>query len=68
MADEFKQFDKEPIIPVVRISRWTFGLREVILAIIAGILLIMCLILAGLFGTTNEKLANVPTASAIVGM
>lgn len=67
MSEEFKEFDKAPIIPVVRISRWSFGLREVILAIIAGILLIMCLILAGLFGSTNEKLANVPTASAIVG-
>ncbi|KAK3732169.1 hypothetical protein RRG08_026551 [Elysia crispata] len=67
MAEEFKQFDKAPIIPVVSINRWSFGLREVILAIIAGILLIMCLTFAGLFGSTNEKLNNVPTASAIVG-
>ncbi|RUS78892.1 hypothetical protein EGW08_013335 [Elysia chlorotica] len=67
MTEEFKQFDKAPIIPIVTFNRWSFGLREVILAVIAGILLVMCLTFAGLFGNTNEKLANVPSASAIVG-
>ena len=65
MAD---QSDRKSIIGEVRISRWTLGLREVILAIIVGVLFLLCFILAGVLNNSKERLANLPSASAVVGM
>ncbi|XP_059149213.1 endothelin-converting enzyme homolog [Physella acuta] len=58
MADEFKSFDKTPIINLINLNRWKFGLREIILGAIALLLLFLCVILASLFGKANNELSE----------
>ncbi|XP_059149216.1 endothelin-converting enzyme homolog [Physella acuta] len=58
MADEFKTYDKTPIISLININRWKFGLREIILGVIALLLLFLCVILASLVGKANNELSE----------
>uniref|UniRef100_A0A0B7AHI1 Peptidase M13 N-terminal domain-containing protein n=1 Tax=Arion vulgaris TaxID=1028688 RepID=A0A0B7AHI1_9EUPU len=68
MADEFKSYDKTPILSRFNISKWGCGIRELIFIAIAGVLLVMVLIFAGLYGNAESQrvLATSVGASAIV--
>ncbi|CAL1536730.1 unnamed protein product [Lymnaea stagnalis] len=63
MADEFKTYDKSPILEFITLKRWSFGLRETILAAIAVLLLVLCVIFAGLLGKAKDDLSEVSSAS-----
>ncbi|XP_059149269.1 neprilysin-2-like [Physella acuta] len=56
MADILEMHDKEPIIGFINIKKWKFGLREIILGVIALLLLLICFILSGLFNKVNNEL------------
>ncbi|XP_059149217.1 endothelin-converting enzyme 1-like isoform X1 [Physella acuta] len=57
MANSYDLNDKEPIIKFIRIKRWKFRLREIILGVIALLLLLICFILSGLFNKVSNELA-----------
>ncbi|KAL3841716.1 hypothetical protein ACJMK2_019822 [Sinanodonta woodiana] len=50
MAEKYKEFDKAPILPEIQISRFSFRVRELILAGFAVVTLVVCLILAIFIG------------------
>ncbi|BFZ05863.1 hypothetical protein BsWGS_08902 [Bradybaena similaris] len=69
MADEFKSYDKMPILSMLNIRKLSFGLRELILIGVSGVMLVMVLIFAGLYGNAASKLPYDASshAEAIVG-
>ena len=57
MADQFNTYDKSPIVGnTITFRAWRFGVRELVLALVALLLLFLCLVLAGLLGDSSEKL------------
>ncbi|KAL3841720.1 hypothetical protein ACJMK2_019826 [Sinanodonta woodiana] len=50
MAENFKEFDKAPILPEIQISRFSFRVRELILAGFSAVTLVVCLILVIFIG------------------
>ena len=65
MADQFQTYDKSPIVgDTITFRAWRFGFREMILAAITLLLLILCLIFAGLFGRSSVQLQEAK-ASAV---
>ncbi|KAK7490082.1 hypothetical protein BaRGS_00018604 [Batillaria attramentaria] len=66
MADQFQTFDKAPIVPdTITFRAWRFGFREMILGAIALILLFMCFLFAGLFGSSTVQLQEARTSAQV---
>ncbi|KAL3841728.1 hypothetical protein ACJMK2_019834 [Sinanodonta woodiana] len=55
MAENYKEFDKAPILPEIQISRFSFRVRELILAGFAAVTLVVCLILAIFIGAQKRS-------------
>ena len=56
MGDSYKNFDKmdtSPIIPEVRISNYSFRVREIILGVVSVVALVACLVLIAIVATNN---------------
>lgn len=57
MDDQFNTYDKNPIVGQTFTFRsWRFGVREVLMAFVTVLLLVICFILAGLLGKTSQQL------------
>ena len=57
MGDSYKNFDKmdtSPIIPEVRISNYSFRVREIILGVVSVVALVACLVLIAIVATNNS--------------
>ncbi|KAL3841722.1 hypothetical protein ACJMK2_019828 [Sinanodonta woodiana] len=55
MAENYKEFDKAPILPEIQISRFSFRVRELILAAFAAVTLVVCLILVIFIGAQKRS-------------
>ncbi|KAK0050794.1 endothelin-converting enzyme-like 1 [Biomphalaria pfeifferi] len=64
MADEFKNYDKFPILDAIK-SRWLrFTLKDMIFPAVIVVLVLVCVLFAGLFGKTKNDLTEVTSASS----
>ncbi|KAI8779126.1 endothelin-converting enzyme 1 [Biomphalaria glabrata] len=64
MADEFKNYDKFPILDAIK-SRWLrFTLKDMIFPAVIVVLVLICVLFAGLFGKTKNDLTEVTSASS----
>lgn len=66
MADSYKEFDRSdtsPIIPEIRISNFSFRVREVVLAVVSVVALIACLVLVALVATGGKSEDTPPTGA-----
>ncbi|XP_052797831.1 endothelin-converting enzyme 1-like [Mya arenaria] len=57
MADNYKEFDGDtaPIIPEIKISSYSFRVREIILAVVSLVAFITCLVLIALVATNGKN-------------
>lgn len=66
MADSYKEFDRSdtsPIVPEIRISNYSFRVREVVLAVVSVVAIVGCLVLIALVAT-NSKSDDTPVSGA----
>ena len=57
MGDSYKEFDKmdtSPIIPEIRISNYSFRVREIILGVVSVVALVACLVLIAIVATNSS--------------
>lgn len=67
MAENYKEFDKSdtsPIIPEIRISTYSFRVREIILAVVSIVAVIACLVLIALVASNSKSDENVSSVSS----
>ena len=58
MADSYRDFDKSdtsPIIPEIRISSYSFRVREIILGVVSVVALVACLVLIAIVATNSSS-------------
>ncbi|XP_060556433.1 endothelin-converting enzyme homolog isoform X1 [Ruditapes philippinarum] len=58
MAENYREFDKSdtsPIIPEIRISTYSFRVREIILGVVSVVAIIGCLVLIALVATNSNS-------------
>lgn len=69
MAESYKEFDRSdtsPIIPEIRISNYSFRIREVVLGVVSVVALVACLVLVAMVATSSKSddSAQSPAAAA----
>ena len=67
MTDTYKEFDRSdtsPIIPEIRISTYSFRIREVVLGVVSVIALVGCLVLIALVASNSKSDDGPVSASA----
>ena len=69
MAETYREFDKtdtSPIIPEIRISSYSFRVREIILGVVSIVALVACLVLIAIVATNNSSSTdNLNTAGRV---
>ena len=53
-------------IQVVHIKHWSLAVRELIMAMVIGVLLLLLILFAGLYGKAQTDIGGAPSAAAIV--
>jgi len=67
MGEAYKNFDEAPIVTkVVHIKHWSLAVRELIMAMVIGVLLLLLILFAGLYGKAQTDIGGAPSAAAIV--
>ncbi|KAK3605567.1 hypothetical protein CHS0354_005871 [Potamilus streckersoni] len=64
MAENYKEFDKSQILPEIHIRRFSFRVRELILAGLAAVTLVACLILAIILGAQRGSVTYPPVVAS----
>ncbi|KAH9498971.1 hypothetical protein Btru_004112 [Bulinus truncatus] len=64
MSEEFKSYDKTPILDSLKNKWFRLTIKEIIFPVAVVSLLLVCVILAGLFGKTKTDLIEISAASS----